>query len=242
MDGSIDNNHAGFTGTGFANGDNSTGASVTYRIDSDFAGSVMLDVRFASATNRPANIEVNGSVAGMVNFTSTGAWTSWTQETITVALREGNNTLRLVPRTADGLPNIDSLTVIGNGLRPGACDVVPDTCSTMSETGNRRASCSGDPAVCLLGGGVGNYRVAMKFDAGYTGQLEVFAESRRRMFSSPRQSTSTPRCVSFLVNVRDPEGEPYQSDRGTTGLNLRITQGAGALDVLTVTPVNNPKT
>ena len=242
IEGSIDNNHPGFTGTGFANADNSTSASLSYRINSEFAGTVMLDIRFATISNRPANIELNGSVVSTVNFTSTGAWTSWTQETITVALRGGNNTLRLVPRTSSGLPNIDSLTVVGNGLTPGECNVVPDSCSTTSAASNRRTSCSGDPAVCNLGGAVGNYRVAMKFAAGYSGELDVFAESRRHMFSSPGQTAAAPRCVEFLVNVRDPEGEPYQSDRGTAGLNLRITQGASALDILTVTPVANPTT
>ena len=241
VDGSIDNNHAGFTGSGFANADNSVTAGITYSINVDDAVNVMLDIRFASASNRPANIEINGSVAGAVNFSSTGSWTSWTNESITVPLKAGKNTLRLVPRTEQGLPNVDSLRVVGNGLNPGACDVVPDSCGNITGT-NVLPSCKGDPATCLLGGGVGNYRVAMKFDARYTGELEVFAESRRRMFTSPQQSSATARCVDFLVNVRDPEGEPYQSDRGTAGLNLRITKGINALSVLTVTPVTNPRT
>jgi lysophospholipase L1-like esterase len=240
VNGTVDSNHAGFTGTGFANGDNALGAGVTYSIDAPAASSAVMRFRFAAATNRPANIEVNGSVAGAVNFASTGAWTNWTTESVTVALQAGKNSVRLVSRTADGLPNVDSLTAVGNGLSAGVCEV-SNACGDLPGT-NVVSSCSGNPAVCLLGGGVGNYRVAMKFDAAFNGELEVFAESRRRMFSSSQQSTSTARCVSVLVNVRDPEGEPYQSDRGTAGLNLRIAKGTGAVTTLTVSPVASPRT
>jgi|GEM_PF-1596262 len=242
VDGTIDNNNVGFTGTGFANAANTATAGISYSINADSAGSVMLDIRFATNTNRPANIEVNGTVVGVVDFVSTGAWTSWTNDSITVRLQAGKNTLRLVPRTAAGLPNIDSLKVIGNGLNPGSCDVVPETCSNMTGTGNSLSACQGDPATCLLGGGVGNYRVAMKFNTAYTGELEVFAESRRKMYASPRQSAATARCVEFLVNVRDPEGEPNQTNRGTAGLNLRIGKGSTALTGLNVVAVTNPRT
>ncbi|MGL6161667.1 carbohydrate-binding protein [Microbulbifer sp.] len=242
VDGSIDNNHAGFTGSGFANTNNSLGASVDYSVDSDYATSATLDFRFASASSRPANIEINGSVAGTVNFNSTGSWASWANESIAVALRAGENTIRLVSQTADGLPNVDSLTVVGNGLNPGACNPVPDSCTGMDGDGDSLLSCSGEPAVCLLGGGVGSYRVTMRFDARYSGGLEVFAESRRRMFTSPQQNTSADRCADFLVDVRDPEGEPYQSDHGTSGLNLRITKGSVALTALSADPVTGPKT
>ena len=241
VDGSIDSNNIGFTGSGFANADNTVTAGITYSINSDYAGSVLLDIRFATISNRAANIEINGAVVDEINFVSTGAWTSWTNENVTVRLQAGINTLRLVPRTDAGLPNVDSLRIVGNSLNPAACKTAPDTCSTTSGT-NVLASCKGDPATCLLGGGVGNYRVSMKFNAAYKGELEIFAESRRKMFSSPNQSAATARCVDFLVNVRDPEGEPYKTDRGTAGLNLRITKGSSALTALTFTPVANPRT
>ncbi len=241
VDGTIDSNNAGFTGSGFANPNNALGAGVTYSIDADNATSVMLRVRFAATTNRPANIEVNGAVAGTANFASTGAFTNWTSESISVALRAGKNSVRLLPRVADGLPNVDSLTVVGTGLRAGACSVA-EACGDITPSNNLLSSCSGNPAVCLLGGGVGNYRVTMRFDGAYTGELEVFAESRRRMLTSPQQDSPTARCVNLLVNVRDPEGEPLLADRGTAGLNLRVTKGAGALTGLAVSPVTNPKT
>jgi lysophospholipase L1-like esterase len=241
VDGTIDSNNAGFTGRGFANGNNALGAGITYSIESDHAASVMLRFRFAAVSNRPANIEVNGSVAGTANFASTVSWTNWTSESITVALPAGKNTVRLLPRTADGLPNVDSLTVVGNGLKAGACNVT-DACGDITASNNLLSSCNGNPAVCLLGGGVGNYRVTMKFDGAFNGELEVFAESRRRMFTSPQQDNSTARCVNLLVNVRDPEGEPLLADHGTAGLNLRVTKGATALTGLTAISVTSPRT
>ncbi|MBB3063519.1 pectate lyase [Microbulbifer rhizosphaerae] len=135
VDGSIDSNHAGFTGSGFVNTDNKLGASVTYSINSDSAQSVQVDIRYASTSNRPANIEVNGSVVGTVNFNSSGAWTNWTTESVTIPLQAGENNIRLVAQTADGLPNIDSLAAVGASLTPGACGAGPDTADCNDVTG-----------------------------------------------------------------------------------------------------------
>jgi lysophospholipase L1-like esterase len=113
-----------------------------------------------------------------------------------------------------------------------------NTCSSDSESTALLSSCTGDPAICLLGGGVGIYRVSMMFDAGYNGEIEVFAESRRKMFTSPHQKIATTRCDDLLVDVRDPEGEPYKTEPGTAGLNLFVSKGASALAGLTFVPAS----
>lgn len=125
VDGSIDSNHVGFTGSGFVNTTNAVGMGVNYSIAAEHAGYVTLSVRFASINNRPGNVVVNGNVAGRLNFVSTGAWTSWTTETVTVPVSAGNNTISIVGTTDGGLPNIDSLAVDGNGIAPAACVTNP---------------------------------------------------------------------------------------------------------------------
>ncbi|MBC9731261.1 family 43 glycosylhydrolase [Streptomyces sp. TRM68367] len=112
--GTIDSNHAGFSGSGFCNGNNAAGAFAQFTVNSEAAGTATLGVRFANGSSsgaRPANLVVNGSTVGTVSFESTGAWTTWSTKTATVSLNAGSNTIRLDPTTAAGLPNVDSLDV-----------------------------------------------------------------------------------------------------------------------------------
>ncbi|MDQ2589095.1 CBM35 domain-containing protein [Saccharothrix yanglingensis] len=111
--GTVESNQAGFTGTGFCNGNAAVGAYAQFTVNATQAGTASLGVRFAnghsSGTSRPANLVVNGSVVGTVTFEPTGAWTTWTTKTLIASLNTGGNTIRLEPTTADGLPNIDHL-------------------------------------------------------------------------------------------------------------------------------------
>ena len=113
--GTIDTNQAGFSGTGFCNGGAAVGAYAQFTVITTTAGTATLGIRFANGagggTARPANLVVNGSTVATVSFESTGSWTAWTTKTVTASLNEGGNTVRLDPTTADGLPNIDHLTL-----------------------------------------------------------------------------------------------------------------------------------
>jgi lysophospholipase L1-like esterase len=129
--GTIDANHAGFSGTGFCNGDNVAGAAAQFTVNATGAGTATLAVRFASGstTGRPADVLVNGARATSVPFAGTGAWTTWVATTLTVPVTAGANTIRFSPTTASGLPNIDYLDfdvsagpVGGNG-QPGDANI-----------------------------------------------------------------------------------------------------------------------
>ncbi|MFJ8666392.1 family 43 glycosylhydrolase [Streptomyces sp. NPDC093600] len=112
--GTIDSNQAGYSGSGFCNGDNAPGAFAQFTVASAAAGTATLAVRFANGAGngaRPANLIVNGSTVGTVSFESTGAWTTWSTKTATVPLNAGSNTVRWEPTTAAGLPNVDHLDV-----------------------------------------------------------------------------------------------------------------------------------
>lgn len=112
-DGTIDAEHAGFTGSGFCNTDNRAGAWARFTVAAEAAGPATLEFRFANGTGgaRPAEVVVNGRVAGSAAFGPTGAWTNWTTVSVTVYLREGDNTVRLVASDAAGLANLDRLDV-----------------------------------------------------------------------------------------------------------------------------------
>jgi rhamnogalacturonan endolyase len=115
-DGTIDSNHAGFSGSGFCNGTNAAGAAAQFTVNAASAGSTTIGIRYANGTttNRPADIIVNGAtVQGGSAFDGTGAWTTWTTRTLTAQVNAGSNTIRVSPTTANGLANIDFVELQG---------------------------------------------------------------------------------------------------------------------------------
>jgi lysophospholipase L1-like esterase len=115
--GTIDSNHAGYSGTGFCNGDNAVGAAAQFTVNASVAGTATLGIRFANGTTtaRPADVLVNGTTAQPVAFEATGSWTTWVTTTLTLSVTAGANTIRLSPTTANGLPNVDYLDVTAGG-------------------------------------------------------------------------------------------------------------------------------
>jgi hypothetical protein len=110
--GTVDSDHAGFTGTGYVNTANVVGSDVEFTVSPPAAGTGRLVVRYANDTSadRPASITVNGSPLPAVPFPSTGSWTTWRTQFIDAVLHTGANTVRLTATTSGGLANIDSLT------------------------------------------------------------------------------------------------------------------------------------
>ncbi|MBT2225649.1 glycoside hydrolase family 88 protein [Nonomuraea sp. NEAU-A123] len=112
--GVVESNHAGFTGTGFVNYDNVAGSSVEWTTDSPQARQVRLVLRYANGTtaDRPMSITLNGTtIAASLSFPGTGAWTTWRTVTLQTSLVAGPNTVKATATTANGGPNVDSLTV-----------------------------------------------------------------------------------------------------------------------------------
>ena len=112
--GTIDSNHAGFSGTGFCNLTNAVGSTMTWTVNAATAGSATLTFGWANGTtvSRPTTITVNGAAAQTLTFPSTGTWESWTTSTVTVTLSAGANTVTATSTTADGGPNLDYLDLI----------------------------------------------------------------------------------------------------------------------------------
>jgi polygalacturonase len=112
--GTIDSDHAGFSGTGFCNTTNAVGASEEWTVNAATAGTAKLTIGYANGTttNRPMDILVNGTVvASAVPFPGTGAWTTWQTVSVNAPLNAGANSVRAVATTATGGPNLDYLSV-----------------------------------------------------------------------------------------------------------------------------------
>jgi pectate lyase-like protein/carbohydrate binding protein with CBM6 domain/uncharacterized protein DUF1565 len=107
--GTIDSNWPGYTGTGFCNGTNASGAYAQFTVNASTSGAAFVVIRFANGatSSRPADVIVNGSTARSVSFESTGTWSTWASKSVAFSVPAGNSTIRFNPTTSAGLPNLD---------------------------------------------------------------------------------------------------------------------------------------
>ncbi len=108
----IENNNAGFNGTGFANFP-TTGGTLTFsNVSGNGGGSKVLAIRYAlgGTTARTGNLVVNGTTTSLT-FPTTGAFTTYATLTVSIALNNSlTNTIQLASTGGD-LGNIDEITV-----------------------------------------------------------------------------------------------------------------------------------
>ena len=123
LNGTIDNNHTGFTGSGFLNTDNVTGAGISWSVNIPLTGTYTLKWRYASISSRPANLKVNETtVASNIAFASSDAWTNWIETGNTsVTLTAGTRVIRLEAAGPSGLGNIDNITITGISPTAASC-------------------------------------------------------------------------------------------------------------------------
>ena len=147
VNGSIDTNNSGFTGSGFANTNNAVGAGVEWRVRVPAGEYQSLTWRYANASvnNRPGRVLINGVAVATVDFPSTGAWTSWTEASANIPLSAGVNTIRLEAVSGEGLGNIDSLAMVGSNPQPAVCGGASSSSSSSASNGS--AGCGSVPGL-----------------------------------------------------------------------------------------------
>ncbi len=114
VDGTVASNFGGYTGPGYASATPTNGASVYWNVLFDASVTKAFTFRYAGTATRSADLFVNGSnVAPNIQFPATGTFTNWDYVTVYASVPEGSSEVKLRANTTDGLPNIDSLEVIG---------------------------------------------------------------------------------------------------------------------------------
>lgn len=143
----FENINTGFTGEGYINTPNQTGANILWSVNAAQSRQYTLQIRYANnGAARPAELRINNGANGAhsVNFPSTGDWTNWQQASVMVDLVQGTNTLDLRAMGAEGLANIDSLTVVGSGAMAGSCPSMPSSSSSSSNASSSTPSTGGN--------------------------------------------------------------------------------------------------
>ncbi|AEV67414.1 dockerin type I domain-containing protein [Acetivibrio clariflavus] len=105
--------NANYSGIGYVDFYNESGSYIEWTVSAPYEGTAILNFRYVngSTDNRPMEIEVNGNVLGILDFNTTGDWTTLKSQTITADLNKGTNTIRVTSKATDGSPNIDYLGI-----------------------------------------------------------------------------------------------------------------------------------
>lgn len=109
----VKSNNAGYTGTGFADyqDEQGSGVKITWTLEAPAATTTDLTFRYAlNSGARPLNLVVNGGPNILMDFQSTGSWSTWGDLTATgVSLQAGSNTIELRADAGSVGANIDHL-------------------------------------------------------------------------------------------------------------------------------------
>lgn len=112
----VNNNHFGYSGSGFVDSLDNDGAAVTFYADVKTAGDFSVDLRYANATgsDKTVSIFVNGKRVKQTTLSDLGSWSTWATTSETIPLAAGRNAITYkyyVDGEDSGNVNIDYIEV-----------------------------------------------------------------------------------------------------------------------------------
>lgn len=137
--GAVESEHAGYTGAGFINTDNSAGSGIIYQINSPNSDTYELSLRYANGgSSRSARIIVNDGAGGEIPITfAAGAWDSWQELVVPIDLINEANKIEIVSDSSEGLANIDRMGLSGDQqAEAGSCSNITSSSSSSSPANN----------------------------------------------------------------------------------------------------------
>ena len=135
LDGTVDNNNAGFSGVGFANTTNALGSKISWILNSDINQTATISFRYANggSASRGGTITINGNAAGELILNPTGSWTTWEMASMNLGIENGANEITITATTADGLANLDLVT-FSSGISDSQCGVITGNTNNVNES------------------------------------------------------------------------------------------------------------
>lgn len=124
-----ENSNAGFSGDGYWNFDNALNTFAEYRMRFESAGNATLAIAYANGGSSARKLNVYLDHDYLVEFPSTGSWTTWDTAYVSVDLPIGEESLKFISASADGGPNIDAFGFNVPGVER-AGKTSPDTATT----------------------------------------------------------------------------------------------------------------
>ena len=123
LNGTIDTDHDGYTGTGFCNSSNAVGAGIDYKIYVQEKDTVTLIIRYAEGSQNRSAMLVSSyeQVNSYISLPASGSYETWILTSAEAILDTGYNYLRLQALTDNGLPNIDFIILRGKSIRSEDC-------------------------------------------------------------------------------------------------------------------------
>lgn len=110
----VNTDHAGYTGTGFVDGFETSGDSATFEVSANAAGSHQLQFRYGNgaATAATRTVYVDGTSVGTLTLPALASWDSWGTATLTTTLTAGKHTMKISFDSGNtGGINLDNMTV-----------------------------------------------------------------------------------------------------------------------------------
>ncbi len=123
----FENTNGGFNGTGYVNSAPSGSYLQFDDVDAGGGGTVTLRFRYALGNTARTGLLIVNGVTNEINFSSTGAWTTWVFKDVTVSLNPGTANFIRLETTGQDLANIDELTVLGTAVSAPAYPPVIDS-------------------------------------------------------------------------------------------------------------------
>ncbi|MBL3658796.1 glycosyl hydrolase [Fulvivirga sediminis] len=193
VDGTIDTDYA-YTGSGAANTTNEVGSGIDYKINFMADGTETLTIRYASATDRPGNILVNGSVVASLPFLSTGGFGNYLEASVNIPVQIGTTDIRIEATSDEGLGNVDYIEITGG--YPASCESNPSYPLIISASEEEE----GNPATNILDG---NDADNSRWSAFGFPQTVIIDYGEIKRITGTRVSTYQDRAYQFTVELSD---------------------------------------
>ena len=129
-EGTVENEHLGYEGTGFFDFENSAGAHIQLSLDAGKETPCEVNVRYAMGKDegRPMEIRVNDVIQlTSLDFPATGAWNQWDSISFSIELERGNNRIEFIALDSEGGVNFDQVrfSTADSLISKGYCDDGP---------------------------------------------------------------------------------------------------------------------